>query len=142
VAALLDDTLISENRGIGVSLTERSALLVIGSTIADNLTSGLSIRASAASLRSATVSGNGGHGIGLFDQSVLSLALSAIAGQQGDGLHLETSIASVRENTFSGNLGFGVFADPASLVAGYGNTLKGNGTDRSDNVPEDLTGPR
>jgi len=73
---------------------------------------------------------------------VLSLALSAIAGQQGDGLHLETSIASVRENTFSGNLGFGVFADPASLVAGYGNTLKGNGTDRSDNVPEDLTGPR
>jgi hypothetical protein len=142
VAALLDDTSISENSGVGVNLVERSALLMIGSTIAGNLGIGLSIDASAASLRSATVSGNMDHGIGLFDQSVLSLALSFVTDQQLDGLHLESSIASIREDTFSGNLGFGVFADLASLVAGYGNTIEGNGTDRSENVPEDLTDPR
>jgi hypothetical protein len=55
---------------------------------------------------------------------------------------LETSIGSIRTNTITGNTGFGVFADGASLIAGYENTITGNGVDLSSQFLLDLVGPR
>jgi hypothetical protein len=59
-----------------------------------------------------------------------------------DGLHFENSLGSLRGSEILNNVGFGIYADALSLLAGYENTLSGNGTDRTDSVPVELTLPR
>ncbi|MBN1857934.1 hypothetical protein JW848_01875, partial [Candidatus Bipolaricaulota bacterium] len=72
------------------------------------------------------------------DGSVTSIFMSEITGNLLDGLHLEMSVASVRQSSFLANVGYGIFIDAESLVAGYENTVSGNGTDVSPNVPAEL----
>jgi nitrous oxidase accessory protein NosD len=52
------------------------------------------------------------------------------------------SVASIRQNSILDNVEYGVLIEGASLVSGYENTISGNGTDLSGNVPADLTEPR
>lgn len=122
------DSVARGNRGLGISLTQNSTILVQNVTLADNAGGGLSVSGVDVTVRDVTATDNTGTGVAASGSTRATVTNVVASSNSGAGVSASGSSVVIRDVVAESNQGAGISASSGTLLTIEKNQARDNGT--------------